>query len=286
LEGIAGRVDPDFNIYEMAMPWAIRRSLSPSTLEGIETLRSAVLSKDDRIQWSRVLEFVEAAMIEDEKEKEQKEIIAATDKIQQSTQHAVDDEVVLEQKPTSDPAAKSGAMNDAVVTLLGSPEGNVLRKMIRDLDSIDLVSRLLSKDAKPIRKQAVMALSAEDMKRRAERRSSSRTRSKSKNDNKRDETNVCTTEGEIFVAATTARERPMSEECKKLRERQLKWTRKVTTMLVHEHLMKQLKAGPKAWMKLSFLSLRLFAGIINRRIYFYLRCLRNYVAPKTKPVDN
>ena len=26
LEGIAGRVDPDFNIYEMAMPWAICRS--------------------------------------------------------------------------------------------------------------------------------------------------------------------------------------------------------------------------------------------------------------------
>mmetsp|Transcript_15137 Transcript_15137/g.17537 ORF Transcript_15137/g.17537 Transcript_15137/m.17537 type:complete len:873 (-) Transcript_15137:102-2720(-) len=286
LEGIAGRVDPDFNIYEMAMPWAIRRSLSPSTLEGIETLRSAVLSKDDRIQWSRVLEFVEAAIIEDEKEKEQTEIVAAADNMQQSIQQAVDDQVVLEQKSTSDPAAKSGAMNDAVVTLLGSPEGSVLRKMIRDLDSIDLVSRLLSKDAKPIRKQAVMALSAEDMKRRAERRSSSRTRSNSKEGNKRDETNVGTTEGGTSVAATTARERPMSEECKKLRERQLKWTRKVTTMLVQEHLMKQVKAGPKAWIKLSFLSLRLLAGVINRRIYFYLECLRNYVAPKTKPVDN
>jgi predicted unusual protein kinase regulating ubiquinone biosynthesis (AarF/ABC1/UbiB family) len=264
LEGIAGCVDPDFNIYEMAMPWAIRRSLSPSTIDGIETLRSTVLTKDDRIQWPRVLEFVEAAMIEDEKERE----MASSKDMQQSIQQADDDG----QNPTTDSAAsKSGATNDAVVTLLGSPEGNVLRRMIRDLDSIDLVSRLLSKDAKPLRKQAVMALSAEDMKRRAERRSS-----------RQDDTAMVTIEGESIVSAatTTPTERPMSEECQKLRERQLKWTRKVTTMLVREHLMKQIKAGPKACIKLSFLSFRLLAGLMNRRILFYVRSMRNYVVPK------
>merc|ERR1719343_1688777 len=47
LEGIAAKVDPEFNIYEMAMPWAIRRSLSPNTAEGIETLRSTLLTKDN-----------------------------------------------------------------------------------------------------------------------------------------------------------------------------------------------------------------------------------------------
>ena len=31
LEGIAGQVDPNFNIYEVSLPWAIQRALSPST---------------------------------------------------------------------------------------------------------------------------------------------------------------------------------------------------------------------------------------------------------------
>ena len=51
-------MDPDFNIYEMAMSWAIRRSLSPSTLEGIKQLRRALLTSDDRIQWGRFLELL------------------------------------------------------------------------------------------------------------------------------------------------------------------------------------------------------------------------------------
>merc|ERR1719198_1804092 len=59
LEGIAARVDPDFNIYEMAMPWAIRRSLSPNTAEGIAALRSTLLTPDNRVQWDRLLEMVE-----------------------------------------------------------------------------------------------------------------------------------------------------------------------------------------------------------------------------------
>lgn len=31
LEGVAGQVDPTFNIYEAALPWAIQRALSPAT---------------------------------------------------------------------------------------------------------------------------------------------------------------------------------------------------------------------------------------------------------------
>ena len=35
LEGIAAKVDPDFNIYEISMPWAVKRSLSPQSAEGV-----------------------------------------------------------------------------------------------------------------------------------------------------------------------------------------------------------------------------------------------------------
>ena len=269
LEGIAGCVDPDFNIYEMAMPWAIRRSLSPSTIDGIETLRSTVLTKDDRVQWSRVLEFVEAAMAEDEKEKE---MVASKD-IPQPIEEVED--------TAESTSSQSGATNDAVVTLLGSPEGNVLRRIIRDMDSIDLVSRLLSKDAKPLRKQAVMALSTEDMKRRAERRSSKQDSAGMGSDEAVGSRIAATTTTTAIPSSLT--ERPMSDECQKLRERQLKWTRKVTVMLVREHLTKQIKAGPKAWLKLSFLSFRLLAGLINRRILFYVRSMRKSM-PKPRVV--
>ena len=45
LEGIAAQVDPDFNIYEMALPFALRRSLAPSSKEGVETLRKSLLDR-------------------------------------------------------------------------------------------------------------------------------------------------------------------------------------------------------------------------------------------------
>jgi len=244
LEGIAGRVDPDFNIYEMAMPWAIRRSLSPSTIEGITTLRSTILTEDNRIQWSRVMEFVEAAVAEEEKKSTSSE-----ESISVTTIEAPD--------KSSAESAKTDAMNDAVTTLLGSPEGFVLRRLIRDLDSIDLVARLLSKDAKQLRKQAIVALAAEHIKQR--------------------DPKVSTLE---IDTSKTEDKRPLSEESLKLREKQLKWKRKVTRMLIQQHLIRQLNAGPKAWFKFTFLSLKLATGIANRMMLFYLRRMVQVVFPK------
>ncbi|EGB04334.1 hypothetical protein AURANDRAFT_32640, partial [Aureococcus anophagefferens] len=42
LEGIAAQVDPDFNIYEMSLPWALRRSLAPTSPQGVATLRGSL----------------------------------------------------------------------------------------------------------------------------------------------------------------------------------------------------------------------------------------------------
>ena len=54
LEGIAGQVDPEFNIYEVALPWAVQRALSPSTAAGAQTLRSSLLTEANAFQWQRV----------------------------------------------------------------------------------------------------------------------------------------------------------------------------------------------------------------------------------------
>lgn len=260
LEGIAGRVDPNFNIYEMALPWAIRRSLSPNTMSGIETLRSTILTKDDRIQWSRLLELVESTRIEAEKED--------VNSSNQETPVEMRTENVESQSSTNS-VAKSDAMNDAIVTLLGSPEGAVLRSLIRDLDSIDLVSRLLSTEAKPLRKQAILALSEQFDKRRSLRKKSRQVR----NNSNSIENDLLSEASDVVVATNTIRGKPMSEECRKLRQRQMKWTRKVSIMLAKQHLMKQIKAGPMQWLRIMHLSVKLFSGVIRFKIINSVSCI-------------
>lgn len=233
LEGIAGRVDPDFNIYEMAMPWAVRRSLSPSTREGVKTLRNTLLTTDDRVRWSRLLELLEQqqqeAVAETEKAKERSAVAATEDAAKADAGHDV---------------AKADAMNDAVVSLIGSPEGAVLRRLVRDVDSIDLVSRLLSKEGRPLRQKAVEALAAR-------------------------RTNHVVDDGTSDSSSSTSAapsSRPVSEECRRLKERQYRWTRKVTRMLVKEHLMRQLRAGPVAWIRILLLSLKIGTRVVGKRV--------------------
>jgi len=57
LEGVVAKVDPDFNIYEAALPWAIRRALSPQTSAGTSTLRSTILTPQNRLQLDKLLAF-------------------------------------------------------------------------------------------------------------------------------------------------------------------------------------------------------------------------------------
>ena len=252
LEGIASRVDPDFNIYEMAMPWAIRRSLSPSTTDGIQTLRSTILTDNGRIQWSRFIEMVEEAIAEEEIDVKGASS-SGTDT--PTIANAATSETVDESAESSSAdSAKASAMNDAVVTLLGSPEGVVLRKLIQDLDSVDLLGRLLSKDAKSLRKKAVLAMSAKEQKRRKGTKATT--------------DNIVNNEDDTDTEQI-ANVRPMSNEAAKLRERQLKWAKRITIMLLQQHLLRIWKAGPKACWKLGMLSIRLAAGLLNQKL---LRC--------------
>lgn len=53
LEGIAAKVDPSFNIYAVSLPWAVKRSLSPSSPEGVASLRSTFLTETNTLQLDR-----------------------------------------------------------------------------------------------------------------------------------------------------------------------------------------------------------------------------------------
>ena len=125
LEGIAAQVDPDFNIYEMALPFALRRSLAPSSKEGVETLRRSLLTDDDRIKWDALM-----SLIGDEQE-----------------------EVVDDGKPKAE--ADVGAALTAVV---GSSSGAALRKAIRDVDAADLAARLVSRSGRDVRRRAALSV--------------------------------------------------------------------------------------------------------------------------------
>merc|ERR1719420_2166625 len=66
LEGIAGQVDPNFNIYEVALPWAIKRALSPSTPSGQAALRASILTEDNRLNWDTIRDLIQQQLSEEE----------------------------------------------------------------------------------------------------------------------------------------------------------------------------------------------------------------------------
>ena len=47
------QVDSNFNIYEVSLPWAIQRALSPCTAGGAQSLRTSLLTPDNKLQWER-----------------------------------------------------------------------------------------------------------------------------------------------------------------------------------------------------------------------------------------
>ena len=216
LEGIAAKLDPDFNIYEMAMPWAVRRSLSPSTQRGIEVFRSTFLTADNRIQWARLLELtmkneeekpLEVALKQDEKSRAQQE------------------------------AARKSAMNDAVGSLLGSTDGKALRRALKDLDTVDLLAKLASKDGKMLVRTAADVAASK----------------------------VVLKQPDVDVSP----DRPSSKESEELRQKQSRWRKRVVRLLFWSHLKKQLRL--KSLVNVVRLSFR-FARFA---IYSMLQALKN-----------
>lgn len=215
LEGIAAQLDPEFNIYEMALPWAVRRSLSPSTAKGIEVFRSMMMTPDNRIQWARLLELAS---------KSQHEVVDSSPSAPG---------IARKKTKASQENAKKAAMNDAVVSLLGSTEGKVLRRALRDLDTGDLLKKLSSKDGRPLLQKAVAAATSSTLQTK-----------------------------HIFNSPDLLPfdHRPVSDECAQLRQRQARWKRKVCRLLLWSHIKRQFGLrGLVSFTKLSLICTKLFA---------------------------
>lgn len=196
LEGIAASADPDFNIYEMSVPWVVRRSLSPSTQKGIDVFRSTILTDDNRIQWERLLE-----------------LLPVKDNVSKSV--AVSEDV--RQKKKEQEVAKQAAMKDAIGTLLGSIDGKALRSVLKDLDTTDLLMKLASPDGRPLLEMAT-------------KRASQVLKQKSKDKRCRHGENL--QHQDTLVEGF----RPISHECLQLQERQTRWKNRVVRVLIWSHI--------------------------------------------------
>ncbi|KAH8057936.1 hypothetical protein JL722_6480 [Aureococcus anophagefferens] len=130
LEGIAAQVDPDFNIYEMSLPWALRRSLAPTSPQGVATLRGSLLGDDNRVKWDAILDLVQ-------------------------DDGGGSSEAASDVQPEAD-------LGEALTAVVGSSGGAALRKTMRDIDAADLATKLnpdgpVSLSAKGARRSALAA---------------------------------------------------------------------------------------------------------------------------------
>mmetsp|Transcript_30759 Transcript_30759/g.34539 ORF Transcript_30759/g.34539 Transcript_30759/m.34539 type:complete len:722 (+) Transcript_30759:818-2983(+) len=298
LEGIAAQVDPDFNIYQMSLPWVVRRSLSPSTTKGIQTLRNTILTSKNQIQWERFVELASSLSEASASSAPQSDTTStptsSTASVESPTSDSTntiagDDDTPQQKKQQEYDSARNDAMKDAVGTLLGSLEGKALRSVLKDIDTPDLLWKLSSKQGRPI----VQMTTEKILEKWQSTRSSSKTSTSffsklisfkqkiqqkesspltsllqskdneeyhkqvmmitttaDSDDNKIQTTETETTapitieggleaeqeETEIKNSVTIENYRPISEECKQLRKRQIQRTKLVTNILIRRQL--------------------------------------------------
>jgi len=236
LEGIAAQVDPEFNIYEMSLPWVVRRSLSPSTKKGVEVFRSTILTSDNRIQWERLIEMANVGKDDDESASTSTSAPGGVS----HTRTEVSDEVEVKKREQA--AAKQAAMKDAIGTLLGSTNGKALRRTLRDLDARDLIWKLGSRDGRPLLEMAVKKAIGGD------------------GDSER--------EAEGKVTADPEHYRVVSDESKLILERQARRTKQVARVLILGHIRNCLSQfyGLVAMARLLCASVRIAAPPLAQRI--------------------
>jgi predicted unusual protein kinase regulating ubiquinone biosynthesis (AarF/ABC1/UbiB family) len=166
LEGIANQVDPGFNIYEVAMPWAVRRALAPSTDAGAATLRGSLLAADGTFQWGRVDDLVAEATADEAPAAPEASSESATLDAPASGRGRLMAAEAAQAAPQfvgADAAAQAvhaAKPADALSAVLGSPSGSTLRRVARDLDSTDFLQGLARRRNRPARRLAAARLSA------------------------------------------------------------------------------------------------------------------------------
>ena len=251
LEGIANQVDPAFNVYEVALPWAVRRALAPSTVKGAATLRSSILTDDGTFQWGRIDDLIEEATADTPEPAP----TAETDASPASGRGRLMAAEAAQAKPQFE-GADAGAQRvhaakpaDALTTVLGSPAGSTLRRVARDLDSTDLLLGLARRRNRPARRLAAAQLS--------------------------EAINAWWTKEP--VAETSAVAWPRSSDALRRDARQRKYAGRVARLLLRSHAGRQLSAGTRglrATAALAWVAVRVSVDAAARSLWKGVRSLR------------
>lgn len=150
LEGLAERVDPDFNIYTAALPIAVRRALSPRTKAARQAMRETVLAEGGKLRWERL----EALLAGDDGSGDTANAAALPEGSLRAAWKA-------EPPPGGLTSAAAGGSSeekiegfDVMGGLLGSPDGAALRRIAYDLDVEASVKFLASQGGRSWRRRA------------------------------------------------------------------------------------------------------------------------------------
>jgi hypothetical protein len=165
----------------VSLPWAIQRALSPSTTRGAAQLRSTLLTADNKIQWAKIQQLI-AEQIEEQKAPAPAAAAptpaAATAAAAEAAEHSAASDTISRlapNQPVGKKAPSMGPVGDAanlrseagtgtssplatLSNVLGAPEGATLRRIAADIDSTELLMRLASREARPLRHMSVDAL--------------------------------------------------------------------------------------------------------------------------------
>ena len=166
----------------------------------------------------------------------------------------------------SNEAAKASAMNDAVGSLLGSTSGLALRQTLKDLDSTDLILKVVSKEGRALRHAAAQAVGSAigaPVSRFLSKKASGPDGGRGSGGSAHALEAGTIREGAFAAVATADAARPVSEVAKLLRQRQSKWKRKVALCLLQVHLTRQLQRGRQGALALAsllYLSVRILVG--------------------------
>lgn len=153
LEGIAAQYDPKFNIYEVGLPFAMKRALSPTTETAVKAFRDNVLTPENELRWETLRDLLEQG--------DDDSIVDAS-----RGDSGADGFVSMEDMSASFGASGSdspgsGSSNGlaaALESLLGAPEGRTVRRVLADVDLPALARLASSSKGAPIRRKGSEAM--------------------------------------------------------------------------------------------------------------------------------
>lgn len=246
MQGIAGKADPDFNIYEASLPFAVKRAFAPSTPAGEEALRNAFLEARAsdvegefkyRLRTERILEAL-GAESED-----------AAGEAAEGAEGGGEAAAAAGGASGGDAVAQQRGI-DTMKGLVGERRGAALRKVAYDACPVEFSEWISGKEASVARRKAVHML-AEVMAEQFPKRVSAAKAAAGAGDGAAE----AATEEAADKAVKRGRESwPVSPAAARMKQRSEANSRRVMRTILGDKLRRMVRGGPAGLLALVRLS--------------------------------